>query len=221
MEFIVKAFRELYPDKYEGRYGFDVNYSGKFKGYNANVRYTRSRFTFNLSSQWKDVNEDIRIGLIQTLFNKVFKTKINTTSMGLYDLFLKNIHLAIPKDKVEPILQQSFERINEKYFYGMITMPNLVFGQMSTRKLGSYDYGTDTISISKVLLNDFDALDYVMFHEILHKKHKFYTKNGKSYSHTGNFKKEEQRYEDFDDIEKKLRTLTKRSKKWSFEDYFG
>jgi len=47
--FIIDAFKGLYPDKYEGRYNFRIKYSARFKGYNANVRYTKDELFFNLS----------------------------------------------------------------------------------------------------------------------------------------------------------------------------
>ena len=42
--------------------------------------------------------------------------------------------------------------------------PNLVWGKNSFRKLGSYEYGSDTITISKIFLeSDKSLLDYVMY----------------------------------------------------------
>ena len=220
-----EAYRRLFPDKYEGRYEFDLKYSGKFKGYNANVKYLRNKFSFYLSKEWERVDDEIKIGIIQHLLCKALNVKKKTTNMDLYDLFLKNIHVAIPKDQVDDLLKESFDRVNDKYFYGMVTMPNLIWGNETVRKLGSYDYGTDTISISKVLADDSEALDYVMHHEMLHKKLKFYTKSNKSYSHTSEFKKKEKEFENHEEIEKRLGVIVsgKRStkKRASWKEIFG
>jgi hypothetical protein len=134
-QLIKESFKRLYPEKYEGRYDFSLKYSGKFKGYNANVHYTKERYTFNLSREWERIDNEIKIGLIQSLMNKAFRTKIKTTNIDLYEIFLKNAHIGVVKDKIEPFLKESFERVNDNYFAGMITMPNLVFGTHSTTKL--------------------------------------------------------------------------------------
>ena len=117
----------------------------------------------------------------------------------------------------------------------MITMPNLVWGSNSTTKLGSYEYGTDTITMSRILADDEECLDYVMYHEMLHKKVKFYTKNNKSYSHTSEFRRKEKEFENFEAVDKRLEMLVRKNKwkgkkgtvrgrkkkrKWSFLDYF-
>ena len=81
-------------------------------------------------------------------------------------------------------LNSVVNRVNEKYFYGMILVPNLKWGNKSLSQLGTYDYGTDTITVSRILEKESILLDYVMYHEILHKKIKFKEKNGRSIHHS-------------------------------------
>jgi hypothetical protein len=222
MNLASKAFLELYPNKDLSNYTFNIHYSGKFSSYNANVKYRGPVFDFHLSREWKNISEEIVIGLLERLFQKVFKTKIKTMNQDLYEGFLKNVHIAIPKDSVEPELKDSFDRINEQYFLGIVEMPNLIFGQRSFRKLGSYEYSTDTITMSEVFRNikveDRSLLDYVMFHEMLHKVHKFKTVNGRSRHHTGKFRHAEKQFENFEEIDRRL-TLFLRKKR--IKNYFG
>lgn len=210
MNIAEQAFRELFHEKNINDYEFKIKYSGKFKGYNANVRYKLNSYTFNLSKKWKSISKEIKIGLIQNLLLRIFKTKKTTTNIDLYNLFMKNVHISVPKTITNPILEKSFDRINEKYFYGLIEKPNLKFAN-STSKLGSYDYGTDTITISRTL-EDQELMDYVMYHEILHKKHKFKEKKGRNYHHTKPFKTEEKKFENSKEIEEKLKRLTNKRK---------
>ncbi|MBN2422629.1 hypothetical protein JXB41_05350 [Candidatus Woesearchaeota archaeon] len=204
---IDKSYQELYNK--ECPYGTSLRYSKAFKGYNANVWYNKIELKFRLSFKWKDVSPEIKRGLIQSLLNRVFKTKINTIYIDMYNIFLKKVHLAIPKTTINPVLLESFNRVNEKYFQGMVLMPNLVLGNESISKLGSYDYGTDSITISKILVKEQLLMDYVMYHEILHKKLKFKDKNGRSYHHTREFKKREKQFED-PEIEDKLKKFLKK-----------
>jgi hypothetical protein len=226
MDIIQEAFKELYPGR-GLEYDYSIKYSRKFKGYNANVKISCNNLSFHLSRQWKDVSKDIRIGLIQELMVKIFKKRAGfggrlarTMKMDFYNNFMKQVHLAVPKTKTNIILEESFDRVNSGYFGGMIDKPNLEFGSASLSKLGSYEYGTDTISISTVLKDHQELLDYVMYHEMLHKKYKFNSKNGRSYHHTREFRIKEKEFENSAEIEKKLGRLAVRKRIGRFFSFF-
>jgi len=213
---IEEAFMEICPDK-SFTYSAKIKYSGRFKGYNANVQLNRftKELIFNLSKQWRSVDKKIKMGLIQELMCKMFKKKAKTTSMDLYSIFIKQAHLAVPKTKSHPVLEASFNRVNDAFFAGMIDQPNLSLSE-GTRTLGHYTYGTDTVSITKHIIAHQDCLDYVMYHELLHKKFKFKNKNGKSYHHTAEFRKKEKEFPNYDLIEKKLGVILKKNKAKKF-----
>lgn len=207
MNIAEEAFSLLYPEKGQ-EHDISVRYNNKFRPYNANVRIRGKDLVFNLSKKWKPVSKEMQIGLIQALMLKIFKDKKETTNIDLYNIFMKKIHIAVPKTESDPILEESFNRVNETYFYGLIEKPNLVWGNHSIRKLGSYEYGSDTINISRVFQDkEENFLDYIMYHEVLHKKHKFYSKNGRNYHHTRLFKQKEREFKGSKEIEKKLNRI--------------
>ena len=214
MNIIEEAFQQLYPNK-ELKYNFSLKYSRKFKPYNANVRLYGNNLIFNLSRDWKKISKEIQIGLIQELMLKILKDRTKKTiNMELYNLFMKNVHIAVPKTKTDSILEASFDRVNESYFNGMLDKPNLEWGSDSTSKLGSYEYGSDTITISTIFkYAEQILLDYVMYHEMLHKKFKFQSKNGRNLHHSSEFKKMEAKFENREFIE---REITKMARKHRF-----
>ena len=213
-----QSINELYNEfPYEAK----LKYSAKFKPYRANIKLMHDQLQLNLSKKWKTVSKEIQAGLVQELLLKILKNKLkpkttSTQSIELYNIFMKKIHLGIPKTKTDPILEQSFERVNDQYFYGLIEKPNLTWAN-SFRKLGSYEYGTDTIAISNLLEDDQEILDYVMYHEMLHKKHKFHIKNGRNYHHTKEFRKKEKEFKNSQLLEKRLSFFIKRRKKRFFD----
>ena len=215
MKLAEQAFTELFPEKNLENYELKIKYTNKFKPYNANVRYIRNSFQFNLSRKWKTVSKEIQIGLIQELMLKVFKEKNRTTNTDLYNSFMKNLHISVPKEINDPVLEESFNRVNEKYFFGLIEKPNLMWHN-SVRRLGSYEYGTDAISISKILNNDEDLLDYVMYHEVLHKKNKFHNKNGRIRHHTKEFKQMEKEFDNSKEMEERIKNLLRQKSKNRF-----
>lgn len=209
MNLIEESFREAFP-LLDFVYTPVLKYSSKFKGYNASI-HLRKRFEINiltlrLSRQWETVSDEIKKGLIQELLARLLKRKIKTINMEMYSLFLKNIHKAIPKIKLDEFLGASFDRVNELMFSNLLEKPNFCWIN-SSRILGHYEYGTDTIAISEVLREvKQELLDYVMYHEMLHKKHKFSSGNGRRHTnHPKVFRDDEAKYPDAIELERQLR----------------
>ena len=210
MNIAEEAFMELYPGK-SLNYNISVKYSRQFKPYNANVRRYGNNLVFHLSRDWRKISREIQIGLIQELLTKILKDKKKTMNMELYNLFLKNVHIAVPKTKTDSILEASFNRNNDSFFNGMLDIPNLEWGSESTSKLGSYEYGSDTITISSIFrFADPILLDYVMYHEMLHKKFKFDSRNGRVLHHSPEFKKMEAKFPNQEFMEKEISKLARR-----------
>lgn len=206
MNLIEESYRELFPERsftYEAR----IRYSKAFKDYNANIKFYKHKneLIISLSKNWNVVSKDIKKGLIQELIVRLFAKgkRISTLSMDLYHIFLKNTHLSAEKNNIDPYLLKSFTRVNDHYFNGMLDLTNLVWGSYSFRILGKYEYGSDTITISTIFKEAPQSLlDRVMHHEMLHKKHKYTTKNGRSHHHTPTFRKEEQQFENYESVDK-------------------
>ncbi|MFH0978468.1 MAG: hypothetical protein V1837_04160 [Candidatus Woesearchaeota archaeon] len=215
-DLIKAAFSGLYHKELAG-YETKLEY-GRLKAYNARVRFSRSSLSMQLSSKWKTVSEDIQIGLVQSLLVKVFKKPAKSTNIDLYHHFIKNLGTVVPATRMDPILVDSFFRVNKKYFYGLMEAPNLLFGKGSRRTLGSYNFHTNTISISPILrkVGD-DAIDYVMYHELLHKKLQYKANTKSNLYHSRVFKEKEKEFENAEEIERKIRRITRKS----IIDFFG
>jgi len=199
-----------------------LKYSGHFSNYNANVRYTKMYVEFNLSTLWKNIDEDIQIGLIESLIVRMYKIRVVSTSeMKLYESFMKGLSKYAKSHNHDPELEESFNRVNEKFFSGLMEKPNLIYASESFRKLGSYEYGTNSINISTIFKSLPDEekkfLDYVMYHELLHKKHTFNVKNGRHQAHTTVFRNDEKKFGEH--AEEEL-TSWLRKKKYSLKRMF-
>ena len=207
---IEDAFKELYPSK-SLKYSYSLKYSRQFNPYNANVRLYANHLTFHLSRDWRKISREIQIGLIQELLVKILHDKKKTMNMELYSLFMKNVHVAIPKTKTDSVLEASFNRSNDNFFNGMMDIVNLQWGTDSTSKLGCYEYGSDTITISTIFQDaPQKLLDYVMYHEMLHKKFKFENKNGRTIHHSPEFKRMEAKFPNRDLMEREISKLARR-----------
>ena len=147
MDLIKESFNRLFPDK-TFSFSSEISYSGHFKGFNAKVLRSGGRLHFKLSKEWQDISDEIKIGLIQDLLLRILKQKkFKTVNIDLYHNFLKSAHIAVPKNKTHPLLEDSFNRLNNKFFYNELEKPNFVLSE-GLQTLGSYHYGTDTIKIT-------------------------------------------------------------------------
>lgn len=111
-------------------------------------------------------------------------------------------------------LEKSFHRVNQAYFKGKMAQPHLVWNQLQTRrKFGHYQWDTDTVMISRSLDTirvPEMVLDYVVYHELLHKKLGARKANQNRIAHTYKFREAE---DQFVQIEKAKRILTRIAKK--------
>ena len=109
-------------------------------------------------------------------------------------------------------LRASFDRVNGLHFEGHLARPRLTWSRTFTgRKLGHYDPIRDTVMISSTL--DHAAVpafvvDFVMYHELLHKKLGADWRNGRQAVHTPKFKAEERRFERYAEAEAAIKKLT-------------
>jgi hypothetical protein len=108
-------------------------------------------------------------------------------------------------------LNEIFMRVNDVYFGGLMLKPTLTWNRtLTARKFGHYQPGRDTIMMS-ITLDDPDVpayvLDFVMYHELLHKKHGSMTVNGRRLSHSQDFRAEERQFAQYHEAERLIREL--------------
>jgi hypothetical protein len=113
-------------------------------------------------------------------------------------------------------LNEIFARVNDNYFGGLMPKPVLTWNRtLTARKFGHYQPGRDTIMIS-ITLDDPEvpafALDFVMYHELLHKKHGSMTVNGRRLSHSPAFRAEEQRFAKYQEAERLIHDIAMRQR---------
>jgi hypothetical protein len=96
-------------------------------------------------------------------------------------------------------LDELFESVNREYFGGEMEKPRLVWNRAPTeRKFGHYERARDRIVISRTLdapnVPRF-AVEFVLYHELLHKYHGVRWVNGKRMIHTSEFRRDEKRFD--------------------------
>jgi predicted metal-dependent hydrolase len=200
-------------DQNSGSHEVSISYSGKFSPYNARVIKRGKSLQFNLSRDWENVSDMIVLGLLESLTTKILKIKNHkSTNIDLYHNFVKSLHLATPKTRNDDYLKASFERVNSKFFEGLLDLPNFAW-HSSIRRLATYDHHTDTLSVSQVFKGRDDLIDFLVYHELLHKKLKFSGSGLRTTHHGKKFRELEEQYPGHDELEKQLVTVIRSYKR--------
>jgi hypothetical protein len=98
-------------------------------------------------------------------------------------------------------LEQMFEQLNEKYFSGSLQRPHIGWSARSWRRqFGCYDPGPNQILLNRRMDHPGVpqvAVEYVLYHEMLHVKHPTRRSGCSLLSHSPEFRAEEKLFADF------------------------
>ena len=108
-------------------------------------------------------------------------------------------------------LEEVFEDLNQRFFYGLMARPLLTWSQLRARSsLGHYDPAHNAIVISRI----FDhpqvpryALEYILYHEMLHLKHPVRLRGSRRCVHSPEFQAEENLFPQLEQAKAFLRRL--------------
>lgn len=108
-------------------------------------------------------------------------------------------------------LTEIFDQINQDYFGGKLEKPVLRWSAHPNKhRMGTYNFKTDTIMINKALdrqkTPDY-VINFVMYHEMLHKVLGYDTKGNRRRAHTADFRKYEKSFPTYPEAEKYLNNL--------------
>ncbi len=108
-------------------------------------------------------------------------------------------------------LEEVFESLNTRFFHGLLGRPTLTWSAHAARRmLGHYDAAHNTIVVSRV----FDqpdtprcAIEYLLYHEMLHLKHPVRVKAGRRCVHSREFQAEERLFPQLEEAKAYLKHL--------------
>jgi hypothetical protein len=164
--------------------------------------------------------------LAHILLSKLFRKPIPRIYLSRYRLFLnrremrRRIHLirqlrgrkylSGPEGKCHN-LNEVFEELNRKYFDGLMGRPQLGWSKQRSRTmLGHFDPSHNAIIISRILDHPSvprRALEYVMFHEMLHLRYPVDHTGARRRVHTREFREAEREFDDLKEAKEMLKKL--------------
>lgn len=108
-------------------------------------------------------------------------------------------------------LDEVFEGLNTRFFHGLLARPQLTWSRNHSRNsLGHYDRAHNAIVVSRI----FDhprvphyAVDYIVYHEMLHLKHPVRLRGSRRCVHSAEFRAEEKLFPQLEEVKRFLKQL--------------
>jgi hypothetical protein len=201
----------------------------EFKAYanaNAQIRLEDGRLDVRMSDTLAGAPEHVIEALAEILLSKLFRRPVPATSSTRYRRYLNSRDVRRNLDLVRQIrgrkrvdspqgdaydLDQMFEDLNFRYFHGLMARPRLGWSPNASRTLlGHYDPPHNAIVLSRILDRREVprlAVEYVLFHEMLHLHHPAEHTGARRCVHTRAFKEAEKQFEHFKEAKALLRKL--------------
>jgi hypothetical protein len=198
----------------------------KFANADSFIRLEDSTFHVRITDLLEGAPAPIKESLAFILLCKLLKREIPGAHLHRYRLFLNRRDmrkraqiirvargrklLLAPRGTFYD-LEEVFETLNTRFFHGLMARPNLGWSLRKSRtRLGHFDPSHNTIIISRI----FDqrhvvrlAVEYVMFHEMLHLRFPVDHSGARRCVHTKEFKAAEKEFPQLAEAHQLLRTL--------------
>jgi hypothetical protein len=189
-------------------------------GINHTIRVRNGKVFVRISEMLRAAPTEVQDALAFILVAKLLRKKIPSAAREIYGEFIKSGEirekaLENKRAKGRKIissatgeiynLEEIFVRLNQNYFSNRLKKPVLSWSARKTfRRLGHHDEVHETIIVSKSL-DDKKVpkyvVEFVVFHEMLHIFHPTKHRNGRRYNHTPAFRRDEEKFEYFEEAE--------------------
>jgi predicted metal-dependent hydrolase len=224
---LVQVFEEVYRElrPRAPMPPFDVKFR-RFTSLNTTIRLREGQLKVRLSDLLEAAPASVHEAIAHILVAKLYKKPIAPIHADRYRRYVSSDAVSrqaqqIRQDRGRKVLrhpkghyydlEEVFESVNTRFFHGLLGRPTLTWSAHAARRmLGHYDAAHNTIVVSRV----FDRLDtprcaieYLLYHEMLHLKHPVRVKAGRRCVHSREFQAEERLFPELDQAKEYLKRL--------------
>ena len=197
-----------------------------FANVNNTIRLREGKLVVRLSDLLEGAPESVLRAIAHILLAKMYRKPIERACAGRYRKYISSheiankVHLVRQmrgRKRIESAagriydLDAIFEDLNRRYFYGLLGRPQMTWSRDHARNsLGHYDPAHNAIVVSRI----FDhprvpryAVEYIVYHEMLHLKHPVKVRGSRRCVHPPEFVAEEKLFGQLDDAKRFLKCL--------------
>jgi predicted metal-dependent hydrolase len=190
------------------------------------IRMREGRLLVRLSDLLEGAPEPVLLAIAHILLAKMYRKPIEREHASRYRRHISSHAVSRKAHLVRQIrgrkhldsaqgrtydLEAVFEDLNARFFHGLLARPRMTWSRDSARnRLGHYDPAHNAIVVSRI----FDhprvprhAVDYIVYHEMLHLKHPVKLRGSRRCVHSAEFQAEEKLFPQLEEARKVLKQL--------------
>jgi predicted metal-dependent hydrolase len=181
-----------------------------FANINSTIRLREGKLLVRLSDLLEAAPDSVVRAIAHILLAKMYRRGIERAHLALYRRYISSRNVVDKAHLLRQIrgrkridnaqgcaynLEVIFEDLNSRFFHGLMARPQLTWSRNRARnRLGHYDPAHNTIVVSRI----FDhprvprsAVEYIVYHEMLHLKHPVKLRGSRRCIHSAEFHAEE------------------------------
>jgi hypothetical protein len=185
----------------------------RFTSLNTTIRLREGQIFVSLSDLLEGAPETVIRAIAHILLAKLYKKPIEAAHNHRYKRFASSAAVTRQTELIRGArgskrfsgpegrfyhLEEVFDSLNMRFFCGLLGRPELTWSEhMAKRSLGHYDAAHNTIVVSRVFDRPSSpryAIEYLLYHEMLHLKHPVKMRGIRRCVHPPEFKAEEQQF---------------------------
>ena len=197
-----------------------------FVSINNTIRLRQGELHIRLSDLLEGAPDAVLHSIAHILLAKLYRQPVDRTHSARYRRYIAGHDVAAKARLIRQMrgrkqirsarghhyhLEEIFDDLNRRFFHGLMGRPQLTWSQTHARSsLGHYDPAHNAIVVSRV----FDhprvpryAVEYILFHEMLHLKHPVKLRGSRRCVHSREFRAEEQSFPELADAKRFLRII--------------
>ena len=198
----------------------------RFTSLNTTIRLREGQLKIHLSDLLEGAPESVLRAIAHILLAKLYRKPLDPSHNTRYRRFASSESVLRQTERIRQMrgrkkistskgdyydLDEVFETLNTRFFHGLMGRPLLTWSEHKARRLlGHYDAAHNTIMVSRV----FDrkntpryAIEYLMYHEMLHLKHPVKVRGGRRCVHPREFQAEEKLFPELEQAKAYLKQL--------------
>ncbi|WP_158749503.1 M48 family peptidase [Acidobacterium sp. S8] len=198
----------------------------RFTSLNTTIRLREGQLKVHLSDLLEGAPESVLRAIAHILLAKLYRKPLDASHSARYRRFVSSDAVMRQTERIRQMrgrkkistakgdyydLDEVFETLNRQFFHGLLGRPLLTWSEHKARRLlGHYDAAHNTIMISRV----FDrrntpryAIEYLMYHEMLHLKHPVRVRGGRRCIHPREFQADEKLFPELEQAKAYLKLL--------------
>ena len=187
-----------------------------FASLSSNIKIREGRLQVRLSDLLEGAPENVIESIAHILLAKIYRKPIESAHTTRFRRYVSSHDMRAKSHLLRQVrgrkrigsakgivyhLEEMFDELNLRFFHGLLARPRMTWSQVrSRRSLAHYDPAHNAIVVSRIFdhpLVPRYAVEYILYHEMLHLKHPVKMRGSRRCVHSKEFQAEEKLFPQF------------------------